>query len=233
MKHSVTSFINLIALITIQFFLSGRVQSAVLIVQDGDVAADHYTFSLTGGNLSSYSAGSNAPGLTANNDFIHYFDSPDNYLWASTTTNAADITFGWDFSSSSYRPTSVDLYNVVVIFSPPGVVTLSTSTDNINFTPYRTVSNAQFAFAGTDTISIAPDTTAFYFRVSATTPDPAFGYLQDQWGRASSANTAFSANFTLKSVPEPGVGSLFLLAFGTMLVTTRFRASRKSPAVPI
>jgi len=195
-------------------------QAAVLTVAPGDITGGQYNFVIggTSGNpLSGYDwSSTTGPGLVSNTNFQYNNESGTEYLWAITPGGTASLTLGWDFSTSGYYPTSVDLTSISVGFGGTGSWTLSTSTDGVTFTPYATYSDFLNPNP-TQTVAITGSPATFYYKVEVAGVGAA---LQTQWGRNIDPDS-FTASFTV--VPEPATWTLLVL--GAIAVMT-FRRRR-------
>jgi hypothetical protein len=211
--------------------------SAALVIDDSDISGGHYVYDLSFADL--------ATPTTFNNDVFSQLNVAVGIAGSGAgerrfvrttagTSNTAEFIYKFDFTSTSFRPVSLSLTDIVFAFGtnmPSGVnltATTAYSTDGTNYTtvdtltatnpnnPSSSLSPVAINFAGT------PD--VVYYRTRFTVDSGNIGQDYGQWDRMGPSDDArFVADFTV--VPEPSTAMLVLVAGAAALGFSRRRTS--------
>lgn len=220
MKHQLFGFSLLLAITT----APQTEARAALVINNSDIVAGHYIYDLT------FAETQNS--TVFNNDV--FFQSRISVMQEGGVTNfvtpdpsdnsgytTASLVYKFDFSTTDFRPVSLDLYDNIFAFYHPSVaetVVTSYSLDGINYTPIHTASTVGQTTSqsanGFVTIDLSSQPTAVYYQVEFTADTSTFGYgyLGAQWNRLEAPSQPFEADFTVVAVPEPATAGLLGLA---------------------
>jgi hypothetical protein len=218
-------------------FFAAISSQAQVLVDGGDVTGgDTYAFSI---NADTFSSGGTfaekTNGAVVSATGVQYMQEGGGaqYIYANPGGFSGEFVMAWDFSSSGYRPTSVDLSNIVVLLGGQTIgstYVLETSTDGVNYTPFLSLTadgNHQIYQPYANTVSISGAPATFYQKVVFTAPAPeGFNDVFSQWGRvdgSSAATQVYGATFTVAAIPEPSSVALLAGAGGVMLLGRRGR----------
>ena len=220
--------------------LSLQVQAA-LNINDPDISGGHYMYNLTYSDMNNSTKFDNDVFSQLRMEVVQEGVANPNYLSPIRSDNSgyttAQFIYKFDFSLTSYLPTSVDIFDHQVAVWPDGgpheTLTSSYSTDGVNYTPIRTLSTdgaTSFEFltsSGTTTIDLSSaNTQVLYYKETFVADDLTFGFGWNgaQWNRsASDSDPTFTANFTVAAVPEPS--ALWLIVGGLMALVAVKRVS--------
>ncbi|AHF94837.1 hypothetical protein OPIT5_28020 [Opitutaceae bacterium TAV5] len=193
--------------------------NATILVDSGDITTSGgvstYSFQATGNQLLAKPADSITQ---VNNAFYSasridwraegtatYFANP----WSGGTST---IILAWDFSSTSFRPESMDVYDRVFMVAAATGVTVTTawSDDLATWHDIRAVTSTgtnASSYTTTPDISLSSFVSStLYYRVTfevASDGTYANSGQGTQWGRSGPDQTAFSITFNVAAVPEP------------------------------
>lgn len=200
---------------------------ASLVITDSDINANHYLYDLTFNEMANSTVFNADVFSQTRMEVVQEGDGSPNYLSPDRFDNSgyttAEFTYKFDFSTTSYRPTSLDVYDNLTAAWPDGgpheTLTSAYSLDGVNFTTIRTVTTVgatSFQYInsqGSNTIDLSTSTpSVLYYKVTFVANDSTFGFGWNaaQWNRTLSDGTPFSTDFTVAAVPEPSAGALLI-----------------------
>lgn len=209
-------------------------QAAVVVTNSEIIGGTSYSFNLTGNdlNLANPSPLKGAYEAATSHDMSYASDPWARWIGCDVGQTDAILNMCWDFSQSSSRPTSVDLYNNLFIANGPSTMQLRWSTNGTSWTNFESLTwpgSGVVTYSGTDTIALGSPN-KFYMQVAGIATDGStFKDQGDQWARVGieSPDTAFSAAFTVAAVPEPATAVMLALslAISPLLRPSKRRAS--------
>ena len=208
----------------------GMHSMAAVIVTNGDVTGGNYTFSLSyadlAGGAKTDAASLVKMGLVQEGGGTRYFG-------VSGADQNASLTYQWDFSSSDYRPTSVDFDSRVTFFFNNTSTTGTTqwSTNGSSWTTINTVTGTGGVVDVTpsNSVSLSGSPTNVYYRILFAS-DAIFGNNNVQFLRSDVGETRYTADFTVGAVPEPSTAMMLVAGSGicAALFLRRRRAAGSS-----
>lgn len=203
-----------------------------LVVTDGDIANGRFVYAITNTGANFNVPVANALSSSTSMEFRNE-GSANNYAsyyraYGGSTT--AQMTLKFDFSQTSYRPTEVTLSDRLHLFNNDNgnSYTLITrwSIDGINWTTIKSLTSTGIGSVISDvasnTISLSGADT-FYYSFYAVANTGTFPTNAVEWGRGTSGQSVFSADFNLTPVPEPSTLAFLGLCGGLMLLGMRQR----------
>lgn len=214
--------------------------NAALVITDTDIAANAYRYSLAYADLATATKFTND--IFASSNVSLNIESPGNptnerrYIRANGGNTSASFTYAFDFTTTSYRPTSMSVLDYVLVNTGSTTVTATATTaysfDNITWTTIRTRStsttntNSQTS-TGTTNISFLETPDVVYYRTTFSITGGTFNATGAQWDRMAPASPAqFDVNFALTAAPIPEPSSFALCAGGLGLGMAALRRRR-------
>lgn len=207
---------------------------AALVISDGDISSGHYIYDLTYVEMNTSTVFDNDVLSQVRMEVVQEGTDNPNYLSPIRSDNSgyttAEFTYKFDFTTTSYRPTSVNVYDILTGVWPDGgpheTLTTAYSLDGINYTPIRTLTTVgatSFVFLnsnGTTNVDLSSMPSVFYYKTTFVANDLSFGFGWNgaQWNRTLSDFTPFSTDFTVVAVPEPGAVALLVMGGSLVLV---------------
>lgn len=205
---------------------------AALVISDGDISGGHYIYDLTYAEMNTSAVFNNDVFSQVRMEVVQEGAGNPNYLSPVRNDNSgyttAEFVYKFDFSTTSYRPTAVAVYDILTAVWPDGgpheTLTTAYSLDGTNYTTIRTLSTVgatSFEFLnsnGTTNVDLSSAPDVFYYKTTFVANDLSFGFGWNgaQWNRMLSDFTPFSTDFTVTAVPEPA--PIALLVMGGSLV---------------
>lgn len=211
----------------------GNAASAQMMVQDSDIVADQYTYSIGRDSISEFSTGvSNA---LVTNEYFNVTSFTYAQPIAGESNNAV-LILGWDFSESDYAITGYSLQEAMRTYYwgySSIDFTVSVSTNGSDWTVLYSGTNVpdvvDGSFPDVQTFEsftspyegVLDNVTTFYYKVEM---DPVLVFSNgNHWGEY--ADGALDVTFDVVFVPEPGTWGLALGGFVLIFVARRFRRS--------
>ena len=211
-------------------FLGASTASGALVITDVNISSNHYVYNLSYNDMAN-STKFDADVFLRSNVSV-YPDGAVNLVVADQNTASAFLTYSFDFTTTSYRPTSLSLTDKITLFyfNSDNTVTAqsSYSVDGINWTLIRsatTTGGQTEETSGTSVIdlsSLAPD--RVFYRVTYIADVGVIPSVYNQWNRVDSSNVgAFNVDFTVAAIPEPSSIALLTLSGLAVVIGVRRR----------
>lgn len=184
-----------------------------LSVKNDDVADNHYVYKLTYQDLGSTKWETD---VESRKNVMRVLEEKSRYVKAETDQTEAGFTYVFDFSASDYRPSKMEIFDALVLFTYIGSengeqkveAITSYSTDGEHFTEIRRVSTAATSelcnmSRGNSSFVIKGAPAKVYYRVTfKALKGDVFRGDQNQWARCSERDPALQINFTvMKAAP--------------------------------
>lgn len=202
--------------------LSGT--QAALVINNGDIVGNHYVYDLTYAEMVGSTVFNNDVLSQTRSQVVQEgpgaprFVSPD--MNDNSGYTSAEFIYKFDFSTTSYLPTSLNIYDSLTAVwdgGPHETLTTAYSLDGVNYTTIRsltTVGADSFEYLDSrsaNVIDLSSNPSALYYKVTYVANDSTFGFSWNgaQWNRVVDDMTPFTADFTVASVPEPTAGALW------------------------
>lgn len=208
-----------------------------LVVQDSDIADGHFTYDLTYDEMPATTENPTtvaafAEPLESTNNLLFEQTGDIRFLDANNVSGTesdpatAGFTFKFNFSESGYRPTQLDLRDVIKLFptNENAQATVEYSVDGDSWTLLRSQVTGDEQDAVQEYSIPLSQVDAVWYRVTFTAlGDDNYDLRRpnNQWNRIDSNDPYFLADFAVTPIPEPG--SFVLFGMGVLIVLTRQR----------